>query len=541
LITLGRLRNGGTRTVRRLGLSDRAPAPSWSRRIRISGTVSCGLLLAGACLASPALGGTSPASEGPAGSPALLPAGHVATAPAAHQQGVSAGCAAAPYGANFYAPAFGSGKTVALTFDDGPGPTTAGIISVLREYGVPATFFNIGQNAAAYPSLVRQEAADGYLVGNHTWNHPDLTTLSAARQAAELDEASAEQQSLIGEGPCAFRPPYGNYNATTLTLARQRGLKTWIWSVDTEDWKADGSSSSYWVNRIIHLAESEGGSQRHPLVLMHNAPSGDPATLRALPTVISYFRGHGYTFVNLAGTTGTGYYVAASNGTVHRSAAAAARRAPVGRPAGIATDPDTGGYWLLAANGGVLAHGAPFYGQLSGKLGKHVTAVAIAASRGGYLVLTSDGAVHAFGAPYHGEPKGRMGKLKPVGLAVNAATGGYWVLNSGGGVWGYGAKGYGSLAGKPYRATAIAPSPQGGYLLLTSTGKVFGFHAHTYGGAKSGLGRGVTAVSLAVASATGGYWILLSNGTVLGFHAPTHGSLAGKLPPHTTATAITGT
>jgi hypothetical protein len=134
-----------------------------------------------------------------------------------------------------------------------------------------------------------------------------------------------------------------------------------------------------------------------------------------------------------------------------------------------------------------------------------------------------------------------MGKLKPVGLAVNAATGGYWVLNSGGGVWGYGAKGYGSLAGKPYRATAIAPSPQGGYLLLTSAGQVFGFHAHTYGGVKSGLGRGVTAVSLAVTPATGGYWILLSNGTVVGFHAPAHGSLAGKLPPHATATAITGT
>jgi peptidoglycan/xylan/chitin deacetylase (PgdA/CDA1 family) len=70
-------------------------------------------------------------------------------ASAAHQPGVSAGCGSAPYSANFYAPAFGRGKTVALTFDDGPGPTTAGIISVLREYGVPATFFNIGQNAAA--------------------------------------------------------------------------------------------------------------------------------------------------------------------------------------------------------------------------------------------------------------------------------------------------------------------------------------------------------------------------------------------------------
>jgi peptidoglycan/xylan/chitin deacetylase (PgdA/CDA1 family) len=512
----------------------------WARRIRVAGTVSVGLLLAGAWLASPALGGTPPGGEGPAGSPALLPAGHVATAPAARGPGISAGCTAAPSGANFYAPAFGAGKTVALTFDDGPGPTTPGIIAVLRRLGVPATFFNIGQNAAAYPSLVRAEAADGYLVGNHTWNHPDMPALSASRQAAELDEASAEQESLIGWGPCAFRPPYGNYNATTLALARQRGLKAWLWSVDTEDWKADGSSSSYWVNRIVSLAESEGGRQRHPVVLMHNAPSGDPATVRALPTVISYFRSRGYTFVNLAGTTGTGYYVAAANGTVHSYGAPPASRAAAGRPVGIAADPDTGGYWLLAANGGVAAYRAPFYGQLSGKLGKGVTAVAIAASRGGYLILTSDGAVHAFGAPYHGQPKGKTGRLKPVGLAVDAATGAYWVLNSGGGVWGYGSPGYGSLAGKPYRVTAIAPSPQGGYLVLTSAGQVFGFHARTYGAAKGSLGHGVTAVSLATAPATGGYWILLSNGAVLGFNAATHGSLAGKLPAHTTATALAG-
>ncbi len=287
MITLNRIRNGGVFAARRL-----------------SGTAWIGLLLAGACAAVSALAATPSGGETPAGSAALLSAVRVATASAVRPKGVPAGCTAAPYGANFYAPAFGRGKTVALTFDDGPGPTTAGIISVLRRFGVPATFFNIGQNAAAYPSLVREEAADGYLVGNHTWDHPDMPTLSASGQAAELDEASAEQERLIGWGPCAFRPPYGDYDATTLTLARQRGMKAWIWSVDTEDWMAEGSSASYWVNRIISLAESEGGSQRHPLVLMHNASSGDPATLRALPTVIRYFRSHHYTFVSLAGTTG---------------------------------------------------------------------------------------------------------------------------------------------------------------------------------------------------------------------------------------------
>jgi peptidoglycan/xylan/chitin deacetylase (PgdA/CDA1 family) len=243
-----------------------------------------------------------PGSEGPAGPPALMPNGKAAAPPTVVSPQVSAGCPAAPYGTNSYAP--GSGKTVALTFDDGPGASTASILSILATYGVPATFFNIGQNMAARPAPVRQEAAAGYVLGNHTWDHPDMTTLSAAAQAKEMDEASAEQVSLTGITPCAFRPPGGSYNSTTLSLAQQRKLKVWLWSVDTEDWKANGSSSPYWVNRIISLAEQEGGVLQHPVVLMHNQPAGNPATVLALPTIIRYFRDHGYTFVNLDGGTG---------------------------------------------------------------------------------------------------------------------------------------------------------------------------------------------------------------------------------------------
>jgi peptidoglycan/xylan/chitin deacetylase (PgdA/CDA1 family) len=245
----------------------------------------------------------SPSSEGPAGPPALMPDGRVAAPPRFTGPQISATCPAAPYGVYSYAP--GSGKTVALTFDDGPGATTARILSILQSYGVPATFFNIGENMAASPSLVRSEANDGYMIGNHTWNHPDMTALPASAQAAEMDRASAELHAITGTWPCAFRPPYGDYDSTTLSLAQQRRMKVWTWSVDTEDWQAGGSSSAYWVHRIISLAESEGGAQQHPVVLMHNAPSGDPATALALPTIIKFFRGRGYTFVDLAGHAST--------------------------------------------------------------------------------------------------------------------------------------------------------------------------------------------------------------------------------------------
>ena len=228
---------------------------------------------------------------------ACLSVRHTAGVTPTARSAAAARCPAASYGARSYAP--GGAKTVALTFDDGPGQSTAAILAILARYRVPATFFNIGVNMAAWPSLVRAEVKGGYAMGNHTWDHPDLDDLTTAQQAAELDEVIAEQRSITGTVPCAFRPPYGDYDPTTLRLAQQRRMGVWLWSVDTQDWMADGSGSAYWVNRVIRLAEQEGGALRHPIVLMYNQPAGNPATVSALPAIIQFFRAHGYRFVAL--------------------------------------------------------------------------------------------------------------------------------------------------------------------------------------------------------------------------------------------------
>lgn len=222
----------------------------------------------------------------------------------AHRAASSRSLASCPepgYGPLYYAP--GRGKTVALTFDDGPGKTTPRILRILRRYHVPATFFNVGQNMPVRPWLVRRESSLGFLLGNHTWNHPNMAKLPASRQAAELNRVSAEQWKLTRTVPCVFRPPYGDYDATTLRLAQRRRMAVWLWSVDTEDWKAAGSASAYWVNRIVRLAEKEGGALPNPVVLMHNTPAGDPATALALPRIIFFFRHHHYRFVNLLGAS----------------------------------------------------------------------------------------------------------------------------------------------------------------------------------------------------------------------------------------------
>jgi peptidoglycan/xylan/chitin deacetylase (PgdA/CDA1 family) len=239
----------------------------------------------------------APTPSAPSATATPAPSAASATPAPAAAVPAAGDCPAAPYGPLRYSPS--SGRTVALTFDDGPGGSTAAILAVLARYGVPATFFNIGANMAVRPALVREEAAAGYVLGDHTWDHPNMTLLSAGSQAAELDRVTAEQRALTGTVPCLFRPPYGDYNSTTLALAQERRMAVWMWSVDTQDWMANGSGSAYWVQRIISLAETEGGQLPNPVVLMHNQPIGNPATVSALPTIIEFFRARGYTFVTL--------------------------------------------------------------------------------------------------------------------------------------------------------------------------------------------------------------------------------------------------
>jgi peptidoglycan/xylan/chitin deacetylase (PgdA/CDA1 family) len=108
-------------------------------------------------------------------------------------------------GARFYAP--GGPKTVALTFDDRPGRCTAAILAILARYRVPATFFTVGVNMRIRPSLVRAEVRGGYTMGSHTWNHPDMAVLSAARQAVGMDQVHLARRRGDGLAALTFGPP----------------------------------------------------------------------------------------------------------------------------------------------------------------------------------------------------------------------------------------------------------------------------------------------------------------------------------------------
>jgi peptidoglycan/xylan/chitin deacetylase (PgdA/CDA1 family) len=364
-------------------------------------------------------------------------------------------CPPAPYGVRHYAP--GSGKTVALTFDDGPGATTMSILSILQRAGTPATFFNLGLNSAVRPWPVRSEATLALALGNHTWDHAQLTTLSESAQAKEMDDATAEQIALVGRAPCLFRPPYGEYNATTLTLAQQRHMTVWNWSVDTEDWKAGTSTSSYWVERIVSRAEA-GASLQHPVILMHNPPAGIPATVAALPTIIDFYRSRGYTFVDLLGGTGHG------------------------RP-GPAAAVTTGGTHVFArATGGGLSertrHDGSWSGwtDLGGGLVGGPAAIPLTATVSSALVTGTDNqawqkTVSDAGAQSGWTSAGGLATSKPaaavgaggvVTLVVRGADAAAWMRQKTAGQWG----GWHSLGGVLNTAPAVAATAAGGITVV---------------------------------------------------------------------------
>src|SRR5579884_2263051 len=131
---------------------------------------------------------------------------------------------------------------IALTFDDGPNVTaTPQILAILQRYRVPATFFLVGQQAAHYPALVTQEAQQGVVIGNHTWSHPNLITLSPEQVRAQLESCSAEISQDAEVTPVLFRPPGGNFTVQTQAIAASLGLSTILWNVDPKDWSRPGA------------------------------------------------------------------------------------------------------------------------------------------------------------------------------------------------------------------------------------------------------------------------------------------------------------
>jgi len=193
------------------------------------------------------------------------------------------------------------GKIV-LTFDDGPDPDyTPRILDILKREHVPAAFFVVGEMAEKNIQLLRREYDAGMEIGNHTYFHPDISTISLERVNLELTATRRIIESVTGRSTILFRPPY-NADAEPQTLAeiipvaeaRRQSYITVGESIDPWDWYPGVTADSI-VARVIR--QKDAGS----FLLLHDAGGESrEATVAALPRIIDYFKSHGYQFTTIA-------------------------------------------------------------------------------------------------------------------------------------------------------------------------------------------------------------------------------------------------
>jgi peptidoglycan-N-acetylglucosamine deacetylase len=189
-------------------------------------------------------------------------------------------------------------RTVALTFDDGPGPATPEVLNVLHQNGVPATFFVVGQRAAAEPEMLQRIVADGHALGDHTWSHPIPSAKAGWKTGALTKEIEHTRRAIVnatGREPCLFRPPGGIIKGAQ-RVAHAAALSMILWSVDTRDWAAPASQK---FAPIIQKRAAAGLKQPHPVILLHDGGGNRVATVAALAGIINDYRSHGYRFVTL--------------------------------------------------------------------------------------------------------------------------------------------------------------------------------------------------------------------------------------------------
>lgn len=184
-----------------------------------------------------------------------------------------------------------SRKVVALTFDDGPHPQlTPQLLDLLRREGIHATFFVLGSLAAAHPEILQRMAAEGHEVANHSWDHPRLPRLSAAKFAQQIEKTTEVIEKSTGRKVTLMRPTYGLYNERVKNaLINDYGLDVVLWSVDPNDWKRPGPGVV--ARRLV------SGAHPGAILLAHDI---HPGTIAAMPQTIAQLKTEGYKFATVS-------------------------------------------------------------------------------------------------------------------------------------------------------------------------------------------------------------------------------------------------
>jgi cellulose synthase/poly-beta-1,6-N-acetylglucosamine synthase-like glycosyltransferase/spore germination protein YaaH len=209
-------------------------------------------------------------------------------------------------------------KLIALTIDDGPSrPYTAEILDELKELHVPATFFLIGENAERYPSLVRRIWREGHEIGNHSFTHSDLGTVTDQQARLELNATQRVFQSILNRSTLLFRPPY-NADAeptaykevTPIKIATELNYITVLEYLDPQDWNLidrneDGTPRIRRAEEMLQTLQDQLSTEHGSTILLHDGGGNREETVRLIPMLVKYLHSQGYTFVTVSTLIGS--------------------------------------------------------------------------------------------------------------------------------------------------------------------------------------------------------------------------------------------
>ncbi|MBR3165269.1 MAG: polysaccharide deacetylase family protein [Lachnospiraceae bacterium] len=177
-------------------------------------------------------------------------------------------------------------KMIALTYDDGPSAYTPMIVKELKKVGGRATFFVVGNRVNSYKKQMKEAFKAGCEIGNHSWNHANLNTLSASGIRSQMSKTNTAVKKVTGVKPAVMRPPYGANNSRVKGTV---GMPLITWNVDTLDWKTRSTSAT-----VSHVKNHHGDGS---IILMHDIHR---PTAMAAKTIIPWLAKKGYQLVTVS-------------------------------------------------------------------------------------------------------------------------------------------------------------------------------------------------------------------------------------------------
>lgn len=180
----------------------------------------------------------------------------------------------------------GEEKRIAITFDDGPHRLyTPKLLDGLKERGIHATFFLVGENIGNNDALVKRMAEEGHLIGNHTFSHVQLTKMKKEDACREVQQTNERICAVTGAPVLYIRPPYGSWNDE---LQAEIPMTVTLWNLDSEDWKSQNTG------KIVELVESE--AEEGSIILLHDIFD---TSVEAALRIVDDLTAQGYTFVTV--------------------------------------------------------------------------------------------------------------------------------------------------------------------------------------------------------------------------------------------------